>query len=192
MNGRRSRPFQQAFYTNKNSKSQKFQIQSYRREKSAVDLFQLCHLINEQENSTICFTPFSFWCCVCIACSTRRQPSLMAVVAPLVHQRILTKFLRMPLPGSWKTKTGSPNHSFIQLLEGLVVGKTQLWFSNFLEKIHSQKIASDLQSESSSLVLKGLTVSPMHNPFCKEFIHSFKILCLHSFNIEKLYHQQVC
>ena len=65
-------------------------------------------------------------------------------------------------------------------------------FCNFLEKIHSQKIASDLQSESSSLVLKGLTVSPMHNPFCKEFIHSFKILCLHSFNIEKLYHQQVC
>ena len=64
--------------------------------------------------------------------------------------------------------------------------------SFFLEKIHSQKIASDLQSESSSLVLKGLTVSPMHNPFCKEFIHSFKILCLHSFNIEKLYHQQVC
>ena len=110
----------------------------------------------------------------------------------LFISRILTKFLRMPLPGSWKTKTGSPNHSFIQLLEGLVVGKTQLWLSNFLEKIHSQKIASDLQSESSSLVLKGLTVSPMHNPFCKEFIHSFKILCLHSFNIEKLYHQQVC
>ena len=25
------------------------------------------------------------------------------------------KFLRMPLPGSWKTGTGSPNHLFIQL-----------------------------------------------------------------------------
>ena len=103
-----------------------------------------------KENSTTFFSPFSFWCCVCIACSTRRQPFPFGTTA--VHP----------------------------------------YLHSLLEKIHSQKIASDLQSESSSLVLKGLTVSRMHNPFCKEFIHSFKILCLHSFNIEKLYHQQVC
>ena len=48
---------------------------------------------------------------------------------------LLMKFLRMPLPESWITVTSSPNHSFIQLLEGLVVGKTQFRFSNFLEKI---------------------------------------------------------
>ena len=41
------------------------------------------------------------------------------------------------LPGSWKTRTGSPNHLFIHLLEGLVVGKTQFRFSNLLEKIQS-------------------------------------------------------
>ena len=47
----------------------------------------------------------------------------------LFISRILTKFLRMPLPGSWKTKTGSPNHSFIQLLEGTIVLKGQSWIS---------------------------------------------------------------
>ena len=31
---------------------------------------------------------------------------------------LLMKFLRMPLPGSWKPRTGSPNHLFIQLWAG--------------------------------------------------------------------------
>ena len=31
---------------------------------------------------------------------------------------LLMKLLRMPLPGSWKPGTGTPNHSLIQLSAG--------------------------------------------------------------------------